>query len=485
MKKYLLTIALFGILLGGAFFLYAIGGLGRGGSERQLIELVAAAHPDRIEASIITLGPDCDPGHRATLDRLGVELIQMDPSGGPRALRPAIAVPRAYGNLRRLRPDVVYAWLEEAVTTMTLPAAALGIPLVVARRSVCGSPAERWTPFRVAIRRAEARAVLVTGNSEAVLDEAENRGISRPRLRLVRNGHRPVDPLPLPTPACPGDRSLRGMVARPAEGCAGRRGGRAAVAGDLVRSAWWGQYEPIYVLPVVLAVLAARARRRASAAVARRDGASRPSRRRCPSLSRSPRDSSRPARASGAATARRCMGRRSWSLAVGSRSSRAGGPVHYLEASASTRTRSSRHPLAPRVEPVVDPPGQPVAAAGSRRTDSDRGPGDVPGWSGLAAAIAGSGRGLRGRPPAADGPEPRTGPRDDRPRRVHQADHDARAVCVPGLVFLIIGGRHPQARGGVGWRSPIAFALNLVYAVPAPESELPAGNDVSASWARW
>lgn len=180
---------------------FAIGGLGRGGSERQLIELVAAAHPDRIEASIITLGPECDPGHRATLDRLGVELVQMDPSGGPRVLRPAIAVPRAYANLRRLRPDVVYAWLEEAVTTMTLPAAALGIPLVVARRSVCGSPAERWRLFRVAIRRAEGRAVLVTGNSEAVLSEAVNRGISRERLRLVRNGHRPVEPLPLPDAA--------------------------------------------------------------------------------------------------------------------------------------------------------------------------------------------------------------------------------------------------------------------------------------------
>jgi glycosyltransferase involved in cell wall biosynthesis len=177
---------------------FAIGGLSRGGSERQLMELVAAAHPERIEATIVTLSRDCDPGHRETLRELGVELIQMAPASGPRALRPIVTVPRTYATLRRIRPDVVYAWLEEAATTMTPAAAALGVPLVVARRSVCGSPAERWAFFRVAIRAAERRAKLVTGNSEAVLAEAERRGIPAAKLRLTRNGHREVAPLPLP-----------------------------------------------------------------------------------------------------------------------------------------------------------------------------------------------------------------------------------------------------------------------------------------------
>lgn len=177
---------------------FAIGGLGRGGSERQLMELVAAAHPERIEATILTFSTACDPGHRETLRDLGVELIQMTPAGGPRALRPAVAVPRTLATLRRLRPDLVYAWLEEAATTMTPPAMALGIPVVVARRSVCGSKAERFAPFRAAIRWAEGRARLVTGNSEAVLEEAERRGVRRERLRLTRNGHRPVEPLPPP-----------------------------------------------------------------------------------------------------------------------------------------------------------------------------------------------------------------------------------------------------------------------------------------------
>jgi glycosyltransferase involved in cell wall biosynthesis len=177
---------------------FAIGGLGRGGSERQLMELVAAAHPERIEATIVTFSSTCDPGHRQILHDLGVELVQMTPSRGPRPLRPGVAVPRAYATLRRLRPDLVYAWLEEAATTVTPPAMALGVPVMVARRSICGSKAERWAFFRLPIRWAERRAVLVTANSEAVLDDAVDRGVRRERLRLVRNGHPPVEPLPLP-----------------------------------------------------------------------------------------------------------------------------------------------------------------------------------------------------------------------------------------------------------------------------------------------
>lgn len=177
---------------------FAIGGLGRGGSERQLMQLVAAAHPERIEAVILTLSTDCDPGHRRLLDELGVELIQLSPSSGPRVTRPMVALPRTFSILRRVRPDVVYAWLEEASVVMTPPARSLGIPVVVARRSVCGSKAERWPFFRIPIRVAERRAKLVTGNSNAVVEVAQERGVQAERLRLVRNGHEPVPPLPPP-----------------------------------------------------------------------------------------------------------------------------------------------------------------------------------------------------------------------------------------------------------------------------------------------
>ncbi|MBS1860578.1 MAG: glycosyltransferase [Actinobacteria bacterium] len=176
--------------------LFVIGGLGRGGSERQLMQLIGAAHPDRIRATVLTLSTVCDPDHAAQLRRLGVELIQLPPAPIPRAARPAVSVPRVFGVVRRLRPDAVYAWLEEASTTVAPAARALGIPLVVARRSVCGSPAERLAFYRASIRLAERGARIVTGNSEAVVAEAEARGVPGERVRLVPNGHPPVEPLP-------------------------------------------------------------------------------------------------------------------------------------------------------------------------------------------------------------------------------------------------------------------------------------------------
>jgi glycosyltransferase involved in cell wall biosynthesis len=114
----------------------------------------------------------------------------------PRALRPPLSVPGTIRVLRRLRPDVVYGWLEEASTTVTVAAMTLGIPVIIARRSVRGSRAERWAHFRLPIRWAERRAVLITANSEAVAARAVERGAAPERVRVVRNGHVPTDPLP-------------------------------------------------------------------------------------------------------------------------------------------------------------------------------------------------------------------------------------------------------------------------------------------------
>jgi glycosyltransferase involved in cell wall biosynthesis len=176
--------------------LFVIGGLTLGGSERQLVALIEAAHPQRVEASVLTFSTACDPGHAETLRDLGVELIQIPASRGPRFTRPLVSVPRTFGVLRRLRPDVVYAWLEEASTTIAPAAHALGIPVLVARRSVGGSAVEGQAVFRIPIRLAERRARIVTGNSVAVIEEAKARGVRAERLRLIPNGHRPVTPLP-------------------------------------------------------------------------------------------------------------------------------------------------------------------------------------------------------------------------------------------------------------------------------------------------
>jgi glycosyltransferase involved in cell wall biosynthesis len=196
--------------------LFAIGGLGLGGSERQLMQLISATHPERLRATVLTFSTDCAEEHARRLEELGVELIQLPPWGGPRAARPAVSVPRTIRMLRRVRPDVVYAWLEEASTTVTPAARSLGLPVIIARRSVCGSEAEQRLHFRLPIRWAERRARLVTGNSEAVLAEATARGVRPERLRLTRNGHRPVEALPEPG----GEAVVLGYVAnyRPEKG---------------------------------------------------------------------------------------------------------------------------------------------------------------------------------------------------------------------------------------------------------------------------
>jgi len=178
--------------------LFAIGGLGRGGSERQLVQLIAATHPHRLRATVLTLSTVCDPDHAAQLRELGVELIQLAPARIPRAARPAVSVPRVFAAVRRTRPDAIYAWLEEASATVFPAAWALRAPLVIARRSVCGSGVEKLAVYRIPIHLAERQARIVTGNSEPVLAEAEARGVPPTRLRLVRNGHPRVEPLPEP-----------------------------------------------------------------------------------------------------------------------------------------------------------------------------------------------------------------------------------------------------------------------------------------------
>jgi glycosyltransferase involved in cell wall biosynthesis len=175
--------------------LFVIGGLGRGGSERQLMQLIGSAHPGRLRATVLTLSTVCDPGFAAALRELKIELIQLPPAPGPRISRPAISVPRVLRVARRVRPDAIYAWLEEAATTTAPVARALRVPLLIARRSVCGARVEANPFFRGTIRLAERQAAIVTGNSLAVVEEAEARGVAAGRLRLVPNGHPPVEPL--------------------------------------------------------------------------------------------------------------------------------------------------------------------------------------------------------------------------------------------------------------------------------------------------
>ena len=181
--------------------LFVISRLEPGGSEGQLTNLVLRAHPQQIEAGVATLYETRSRKHLDPLEQHGVSVHALS---GPGARRRglALALLRLGRLVRAHRPDVVYAWLEEAAIVAVPTARVLRIPVVVSRRNVCGSSYERHLPMRVVIRRIEAAATLATANSEAVREEAIRRGIAEARIRVVLNGHDEIAPLQEP-PAPP------------------------------------------------------------------------------------------------------------------------------------------------------------------------------------------------------------------------------------------------------------------------------------------
>ncbi len=120
--------------------------------------------------------------------------------------------------MARVRPRLVYAWLEEAALLLIPWAIVTRTPILVARRNLAGSQAEQRHRALARIQRwLERHATLVTANSEAVAAEAAtSRGIDRRRIRIIPNGHEVGEPLPLPE----GDEIVIGYVAnfRPGKG---------------------------------------------------------------------------------------------------------------------------------------------------------------------------------------------------------------------------------------------------------------------------
>jgi glycosyltransferase involved in cell wall biosynthesis len=179
--------------------LLAIGGLGRGGSETQFTRLLEhlSEPPDGVAVLVLD---DRKTDNVPRIARLGVELEVIPVSRYlPEALCLARKVPSVLEAVRRFRPDVIYAWLEEAALFMVPIGRMLGIPVVVARRNVDGSSMEQRSQLVGFIqRRTERTAAIVTVNSRAVAAAARQRGIPPARIRMVPNGHEPLRPLTLP-----------------------------------------------------------------------------------------------------------------------------------------------------------------------------------------------------------------------------------------------------------------------------------------------
>jgi L-malate glycosyltransferase len=179
--------------------LFAIGGLGTGGSEGQLVELLVRIHGDVVQASLITFSDAAAERHAVRLREAGVPHHPFPASRGNSLLRAAAGVPYARRIIRQVGPDVIYPWLEEAALYFAPFARLQGVPFMVARQNICGGRAERYPWGKAAIRAAERSASLVTANSAAVALDARRRGIRAERIRTIPNGHVPVEPLPMPS----------------------------------------------------------------------------------------------------------------------------------------------------------------------------------------------------------------------------------------------------------------------------------------------
>ena len=152
--------------------LFGIGGLGLGGSEKQLVELLEQTHGDTLDAHLVTWATQSDfaPAHRERLDAAGVPVVSLGPFSVPRGARPPVAAARLGKLMRTWRPDVVYPWLEEAAAIMFPIARMRRLPVVIARRNVSGARIERFAPARAVIRAVERHAQVVTCNSKRARD---------------------------------------------------------------------------------------------------------------------------------------------------------------------------------------------------------------------------------------------------------------------------------------------------------------------------
>jgi glycosyltransferase involved in cell wall biosynthesis len=172
-----------------------IGRLERGGSERQIVEFVLAAHPDHARCVVICLG---DEGPLAEKVRgVGASVVAL----GARRLYSPRSLWGLARALRDAQPDVVYAFLFWGYS-ISLPLAALVVPAacrIQGRRSlpdvdVPSRPIFRWLRW-IAARCSHG----VIANSIAVGSAvARQQPVLAGRLWVVHNGVRSVRRAPRP-----------------------------------------------------------------------------------------------------------------------------------------------------------------------------------------------------------------------------------------------------------------------------------------------
>jgi len=184
---------------------YVIGSLARGGAEGQLLELLAKLDPARWEISLVVF----DGLHNDRVPETASQILSLGiaSSGYSRSYLKgwgtARAIGRLAGHFRRIRPDIVHAFLP-ASCIVAAPAARIArVPIVIgSRRALVASYRKNGVVGRVD-RLATRMCHFVFGNSAAVTGELIRiDGVPAERAFTIHNG---VNTAKFE----PGERSLR------------------------------------------------------------------------------------------------------------------------------------------------------------------------------------------------------------------------------------------------------------------------------------
>jgi glycosyltransferase involved in cell wall biosynthesis len=175
-----------------------------GGSERQVVELAERLPRDRFRVGIIALGHrgPLFPAAALAADRLAVLGRAHYDGSGPTpapilALRSARLFARYLRAVRAGRYDIVDARLFHGYILAGLTKPLSGVPILVAGRRSLGEFKERYGPLGRGLDRLARRApdVIVANSAAVAADTLVREGLDPTRLRLIRNGVSPAEPL--------------------------------------------------------------------------------------------------------------------------------------------------------------------------------------------------------------------------------------------------------------------------------------------------
>jgi glycosyltransferase involved in cell wall biosynthesis len=179
-------------------------GLRAGGSERQIVELAQRLPRDRFQVGIIAFGNRSAlfPAAEAAADRLAV-LGRAHREGPARTPAPILALRSARLFARYLRAvraghyDIVDARLFHGYVLAGLTKPLAGVPILVAGRRSLGEFKERFGPLERGLDRLARRVpdVIVANSAAVAADTLVREHLDPTRLRVIRNGLSPAQPL--------------------------------------------------------------------------------------------------------------------------------------------------------------------------------------------------------------------------------------------------------------------------------------------------